>query len=200
MSDALNLLLFHRLFDICRKMERLAARFQTGKLWRCTSRGRPRVVDPQGVAVAAGGRAFGASARIWPTRFAWLVRLGGWRVAGCGTQLRSVLETPEMVALLVASPQATRILRPLRRMLAVETSVLPPRATGAVPVDCPAGVMGGVAVTQPTEPKKRVRQSRVVVDWGRIPLPRGVLAATRRQGSGRIDSRKGEAGRREPVT
>jgi hypothetical protein len=33
--------------------------------------------------------------------------------------------------------------------------------------------------------RKRVRVARVPVDWGRIPLPKGVLAAARRQGFGK---------------
>jgi hypothetical protein len=34
--------------------------------------------------------------------------------------------------------------------------------------------------------KVRVRTKRPPVDWGRIPLPRGVLSAARRQGFGRV--------------
>lgn len=51
-------------------------------------------------------------------------------------------------------------------MLAVETSLLRPRVEGvAAPVLF-----------------KRVRVKRVPVDYGRIPLPRGVLTASRRGG------------------
>jgi len=32
----------------------------------------------------------------------------------------------------------------------------------------------------------RVRKPRVPIDWGRIPLPRGVLAAAKRQGFGKV--------------
>ena len=80
-----------------------------------------------------------------------------------------------MVELLLAAPQAARILRPVCRMLAVDPSVLRP---GVVTPEVVASV--AVAVV-----KKRVRKPRVPIDWGRIPLPRGVLSAARRQGFGK---------------
>jgi len=51
--------------------------------------------------------------------------------------------------------------------LAIETSLLQP----------------GVVVPTPVlrERKPRVRKKRVPIDWGRIPLPRGVLTAVRRR-------------------
>lgn len=114
--------------------------------------------------------------------FGWLVKMAGWQAAGYGSQLRAVLETPEMVALLEASPQAGRMLRPICRMLAVETSLLrlPARAKRLVAVDGTAAdaVAGSDGVA-----RKRLR--KIVEPW-RIPLPRGVLAAARRQGYGKI--------------
>jgi hypothetical protein len=89
-----------------------------------------------------------------------------------------ILEQPEMVELLVAAPQAARILRPLCRMLAVETALLRPRPAGAV------AEIESVAVIPVAKP--RVRVARAPVDWGRIPLPRGVLSAARRQGFGKV--------------
>ncbi len=87
-----------------------------------------------------------------------------------------------MVALLVAAPQAGRILRPLCRMLAVESSVLRPqreRVTVVVEAEAAEGICEeGV--------RKRVRRVRQPVDWGRIPLPKGVLAEARRQGFGKV--------------
>ena len=160
LSEVLALLLYRRLGEICRKIERLAARFQAGRLWR------------RGARAKAGARATAKTgARIWPGRFAWLVRVAGYQAAGYGCQLRHILEQPEMVELLKASPQAARILRPVCRMLAIETSVLRP----------------GVVVPEPVVrvAKPRVRKKRVPIDWGRIPLPRGVLSAARRQGFGR---------------
>lgn len=74
-----------------------------------------------------------------------------------------------MVALLEAAPQAVRVLRPLCRMLAIETSVLRP----GVAVEA----SGAAAVVT-----KRVRVRRPPVDWGRIPLSRPIILAARRDG------------------
>ena len=115
-----------------------------------------------------GGTAWG-----WPGRFGWLVRAAAYRAAVYGEQLRAILEQPEMVALLIAAPQARRILRPVCRMLAVEAALLRPRPAGVV-VEVPAGAVVDVV-------KKRVRKARVPVDCGRIPLPRGVLTWARRE-------------------
>jgi len=160
LSHILALLLFRRLGEICGKMERLVARFQAGRLW---------LRKPQ---TRAGARKAGKTgARIWPGRFAWLVRAAGYQAAGYGCQLRHVLEQPEMVELLKAAPQAARILRPVCRMLAIETSLLRPGVVAPEPV---------VRVRKP-----RVRKPRPPIDWGRIPLPRGVLSAARRAGFGK---------------
>jgi len=60
-----------------------------------------------------------------PRRFAWLVRLVP-EAASCGTQLQHLLSDPAMAALLAASPQARRILRPLCRMLGVAHATAQP--------------------------------------------------------------------------
>jgi hypothetical protein len=170
LDAVLVLLLFRRLGGICGQMERLSQRFQAGRLWRVAARAAvaERVSDGVPRAVAA---------RVWPWRFGWLVRAAAYRAAVYGIQLRVILEQPEMVALLRASPQAVRILRPVCRMLAVETSLLRPRLEGEAEV--------AAADITPVV-KVRVRRKRPVVDWGRIPLPRGVLAAARRQGFGKV--------------
>ena len=160
LSHLVMMLLYRRLGEICRKIERLAARFQAGRLWQ------------RGPRTEAGVRSAGKTgARIWPGRFAWLVRKAGHQAAGYGCQLQHILEQPEMVELLKASPQAARILRPVCRMLAIDTALLRP----GVPVPEPK-----VRVRKP-----RLRKPRIPIDWGRIPLPRGVLTAARRQGFGR---------------
>ena len=170
LSGVLALLLFRRLGEICGQIERLAARFQAGRLW-CRVPGR---VVAQRCGSGGGSRA--GLARIWPARFGWLLRAAAHHAAVYHGQLRVILERPEMVELLVAAPQAARILRPVCRMLAVETSLLRP------------GVAAREVVAVEVRPmvKVRVRRPRVVVDWGRIPLPRGVLAAARRQGFGKV--------------
>jgi hypothetical protein len=167
LSGVLALLLFRRLGEICSKMERLAQRFQAGRLW-CRI---PRAgVVPRGVS-GCGLRA--GLARIWPSRFGWLLKAAAHHAAVYNGQLRVILETPEMVALLIAAPQAARILRPLCRMLAVEDALLRPGVVIAVPV--------AVAAV-----RKRVRRPRVPVDWGRIPWPRGALSWARREGFGKL--------------
>jgi len=160
LSHAVMMLLYRRIGEICGKIERLAVRVQAGLLRRR---------EP---GVKAGVRSVAKTgARIWPGRFAWLVRVAGYQAAGYGCQLRHILEQPEMVALLQATPQAARILRPVCRMLAIETALLRPGVVAPEPV---------VRVVKP-----RVRKPRVPIDWGRIPLPRGVLSAARRAGFGR---------------
>ena len=155
-NHVLALLLHRRLGEICRKFERLAARFQAGHVCRRARRGH------------GGARHAGKTgARLWPARFGWLVRAASYQAAGYGAQLRHILEQPEMVALLKAAPQAARILRPVCRMLAIETAILQP------------GIAVPERVKKPVPP--RVRSPRAPIDWGRIPLPRGVLTAVRRR-------------------
>ena len=163
------MLLYRRLAGIIGQMERLCQRFQAGRLWR-----RTVCADVAG-RVAADGRVRAVPGLRWPGRFAWLVRAASWQAAGYGSQLRHILVQPEMVELLKVAPQAARILRPVCRMLAIEASVLRP---GVVAVVAPLKVAAAVT--------KRVRKPRVPIDWGRIPLPRGVLAAARRQGFGKV--------------
>ena len=166
LSGVLALLLFRRLGEICSKMERLAQRFQAGRLWfRVAGAGA-------GVRRAADGGVRAGLARIWPSRFGWLLKAAAHHAAVYNGQLRVILQTPEMVELLMAAPQAARILRPLCRMLAVEDALLRPGVVVAEPV--------AVVV------RKRVRRPRVPVDWGRIPLPRGVLSWARREGFGKV--------------
>jgi hypothetical protein len=156
---ALGLLLYRRLGEICRRMEGIEARFRTGRLWRLGARAE----RSGGTVVERAVRDRGE--RVWPLGFGWLVKAAAHEAAVFGVRLRIVLEQPEMVALLIAAPQAVRVLRPLCRMLAVEISLLRP----------------GVEVVPPVV-KVRVRKPRVPVDWGRIPLSRGVISWARREG------------------
>eukprot|EP01037_Dinobryon_pediforme_P002695 gene2695-2734_t len=142
-AHALGILLFDRLAAVILRLERMTARFLAGGLRRFD------------------GRVFGERT---PRRA---------KAAGFGSQLRAVLETPEMVALLTASPQAGRMLLPVCRALGVETALLRP---------------GVVAVARVAVVRERVRKVRVkpVVEPFRIPLPRGVLAWAKREGYGKI--------------
>ncbi len=162
LGAALVLLVYRRLGEIISRIEGLAARFQAGRVLRWG----PRVETT--ATVPAVPRERGTAERIWPRGFGWLVKAAGWQAAGFGSQLRAVLETPEMVALLTAAPEAARVLRPLCRMLAIETAVLRPGVA--------AEVVARVAVEKP----KRVRAPRAKPDLGRVPIPRGVMSAVRR--------------------
>ena len=185
LSAVLTLLVYRRVAEICGKMERLAVRFAAGRVWRIVGRteaqsGAQLGVGGAGSAGVRGARVCGE--RVWPARFAWLVRMAGYRAAGFGEQLRVVLEREEMVEFFAAVPQARRILRPVCRMLGLETTLLRPRAV--VLVVAPVADLGDPVETVATV-GRRVRGRLAPVDFGRIPLPRGVLAAARRQGFGK---------------
>ncbi len=139
------------------KIERLLVRFRAGKLWRMPKRD---------AAPARPVRGAGVGPRL-PRRFGWLMKLGGCQAAGFGAQLQTVLSTPELAELLVASPQAGRILRPWCRALAVE--------------------LPGMADKAPAErgAVRRRRAPRAKPEPFRIPFPRGVLSVARRQGFGK---------------
>jgi len=171
LGTVLILLLHRRLGEICGRMERLTQRFAAGRLWRVAT----RAVVARDMAADRLPRAVPSQAL--PRRFGWLVWLMAYRAAGYGSQLQAVLGQPEMVELLLAAPQAARILRPVCRMLAVDPAFLRPRLEAAAEV---------AAAEDAPVVKIRVRAPRAPVDWGRIPLPRGVLSAARRQGFGKI--------------
>jgi hypothetical protein len=139
-------------------IERLLLRFRAGRLWQMPQRVR-------GV-LRLGGRVGRGPAL--PRRFGWLVRAGAHQAAGFGLQLETVLNAPEMVALLAESPQARRMLRPLCRALALELPWV--RETTA----------------KSGERLPRQRRTRPKSEPFRIPLPRGVLSAARRQGFGKL--------------
>ena len=115
-----------------------------------------------------------------PLRFGWLMGVMPYEAAGYAGQMQTVLAEPEMAALLRDVPQARRILGPVCRMLGVEIP-------GLLPV-----VTDGVAVVPVTASERtRVARAPEVMDRGRVPLPRGVLAAARRQGFGKSAFGKG---------
>jgi len=162
---ALVIPLFNRLGLIGRQIEAMQARLAAGTLRVGVRRAAaaPRAVDTPVRAKAV---------VVFPRKFGWLVKAAAWRAAVYGGQLQLVLEMPEMVELLTAAPQAARILRPLCRMLGVEARYLRP---------------GVAEVVKPAKPKKkRVRKPRPKVDWGNIPLPRGMLAWAKKQGFGKV--------------
>jgi hypothetical protein len=156
LDEALVHLVHRRLGEILRRIEGMVARYQAGTLRPALVRG----AGEPGVAAVLRPRRE-AAVRQLPCRFAWLVREVGWEAAGFGCQLRALLERPEMVAFLAACPQAARVLRPVCRMLAIETTVL---RTGV-------------------EPTVRAARVRVKPDLGRVPIPRRVMAWVRQDRS-----------------
>lgn len=125
LEQALVMLLYRRLGEICGQMERLMARFAAGRLVRIGPRPpRQAIADADANAAAWGKRQ--RPTRLWPTEFGWLCRAAGYEAAGFGGHLRVILAHPEMVELLCAAPQALRLLRPVCRMLGVEPGMLRP--------------------------------------------------------------------------
>jgi len=137
MQAATIVLIWGKLRRIEGKVQRLLARFQAGRLWVRTT---------PSVSRSGGGRT--AKSPLKPTaklprlptaklprRFGWLMALVPYEAACFSSQLRHLLGEPEMVALLQASPQARRVLRPLARMLGIEPALLaPPGAPVIAPV------------------------------------------------------------------
>jgi hypothetical protein len=149
------MLMYGRIGGISGRIERLLVRFRAGRLWQLTPR------------VAVKGRTIRRKPAVrLPRRFGWLVLAGRHEAVGYGLQLQAVLNTPDMVELLNASPQAVRILRPLCRALAMELPTIMKPERG--------------------ERKPRARKPRVKPEPFRIPFPRGVLSAARRQGFGKM--------------
>ena len=161
MEPVLALALYRRIGGTIGRIERMLARFRAGRLWRAPNRAQGQRRCSR---MAGRGPAL-------PRRFGWLVQAGGYRAALVRSQLQDALNAPEMTALLAASAQAGRILRPLCRALAVQ---LPAMAATA-----------RKAATEPVETKRRGFRPRAAPEPFRIPLPRGALAAARREGFGK---------------
>lgn len=176
LDRALMFLLHRRLGEIGRRIEGMLARLHRQRLVRA---GEIVAVARAAVVVRAGPK----PGRVWPGRFGWLTLAGGYQAAGLGSQLRALLGSEEMVALLRAAPQARRVLRPLCRALMIETDLLRPGEVASVPqgLQSDAGRVRKVRVR-----RARVHKELVPIDFGRIGLPRGVLSWARREGFGKI--------------
>ena len=172
MTAAMIMLVWQRIRRVEKDIAGLLARFAAGSL---------RVVAVPRVRRGGGpsdGPCVGAArpgAERLPMGFGWLLPRMPWEAACFAGQIRSVLAEPEVVALLRISPQARRVLRPLCRMLAIKASVLGDVAERQTVVNGSAGVAAQV----------RARAARAPAVPERVPLPRGVLTAARRQGFGK---------------
>ena len=154
-------LVHRRISTTLQRIERLLARFRAGRLPQI----RQRAIGQR-----RGGCVVGRGPTL-PRRFGWLVQIGGHQAACAGSQLQTVLNTPEMAELLAASAQAGRILRPLCRAFAVE---LPGIGSASRKV----AAEGGERARRRTRPHAQPEPFQ-------IPLPRGVLRAARREGFGK---------------
>ncbi len=111
-----------------------------------------------------------------PRGFAWLVRLVPYKAAGYGSQLRHLFGDAEMVALLAASPQLRKALRPLCRMLGIEPALLVPVA----PVAPVADMVSADGDISPGDPPAGI----VVALGSRADLEVGVGSGRGRTGPG----------------
>ncbi len=148
------LVLHNRVGRAARLLTRLFDLWQQGRLPppRPSQAGRPRTTPS-------------APPIRFPRSRAWLVRIGGHRIAGSGSQLQHFLQRPDIPDFLAAAPQAARHLRPLCRMLGVE---IPPAL--AVLRDPPIIRKPRAATPKPAAPPAEPL---------RRPLPPYVLAAAR---------------------
>ncbi len=152
-----TLLLSAYLSSVARRFASLAGRFAAGPLRVRPPRPRTATPDP--------ARERGRPKPRVPTRFFWLIDWLGYHAAGRGAQLRHMLaHDPQMAALLAASPQGGRILRPLCRMLGMEPgpdlppSLFPSRAAKATRHD-PATPDAPAAARAPSPQAVSLRSS-----------------------------------------
>ncbi len=120
LSVAVMTLIYFRLLRIENRVLWLIAAIREGRVrggWVCP--GRASVVRAKGLRPPAVS---------WPRGFAWLCGVVPYKAAGFGSQLAHLFGDPEMVALLAASPQLRRALRPLCRMLGIEPALVAPVA------------------------------------------------------------------------
>jgi hypothetical protein len=108
---------------ICARLRRLGARFQalaqkiqagTLRAWPARARPpRPRATPPD-------------VTRLPVHRLGWLIELVPYHAACWGEAMREVMTSPEVAAMIAATPRMARVLRPLCRMLAITPDFLPP--------------------------------------------------------------------------
>ena len=139
-AGPLIILIWTRLRRITRRFTRLVARIQAGRPRRRTT---PRPAPPAPPPARPPRPRKPAPAQNLPQGFAWLLRLVPETTHG-RSQLYHLLADPEMQALIAASPEAGRILRPLCRMLGIRLPpvLLPPRLTPEPEPD-PSGPAAG---------------------------------------------------------
>ena len=128
----LLVLVYSRLCRMVTRLDRLAARWESGRLRPARPRARRPAVaassDPDSSSPAASSKTL----RV-PGGNAWLIRLVQPTVQ-FSLQVEMFLDSPEVAALLEAAPQAVRIFRPLARMLGIRRFEVkrPPRVRAKI--------------------------------------------------------------------
>ena len=110
----LLMLVWHRLYRGINRLDRLALRWQMGKLRRAKPRARAERKPPVPADPEHPSRT--------PQGHAWLIRLHQ-PMAQWAPRIQMLVDDPEIIALCAEAPQAGRILRPLCRMFGI---ALPP--------------------------------------------------------------------------
>ncbi len=149
-----------RLMDLNRRFQALMVQIRAGTL------PKPRVRGPQEAARRKARRAelaamdppppprppprrglplaYGPMAPL-PRDFGYVLRLVPWHAAPLANQMRILLETPEMAAIIAATPQLQRVLRQLCHMLGITTE-------GLIPPPPPSPATAGEAADKPAGP------------------------------------------------
>ena len=127
LAGPLIVVIWNRLRRIGERFARLAARIGAGKLRRRSAR-RPGMAP----SAPSAPRPQRPGSPALPRGFCWLLRLVPETTHG-RTQLYHLLADPQMAALIAASPEMGRILRPLCRSLGIPPLpiLLPPRPAPA---------------------------------------------------------------------
>ncbi len=129
LAGPLVVLIWTRLRRIAAQVAALAGRIAAGRHRHYPARRPPR-------RPAAPRR---RTPPVLPHGFAWLLPLVPFEAAGRASQLRHLLAEPDMAALLDATPQMRRLLRPLCHMLGVRLPPPPAAASDPPPAqDTPA--------------------------------------------------------------
>ncbi len=147
----LVLFLWNYLQRKVRRLERLLTQWQAGRLPKRRA-ARPKSAPPEPATGEPAPSSTPKPLRL-PSRRAWLVRLVQ-PTAVFGSQLEVLLTHPDIQALIAATPQAGRILRPIFRMLGVHP--LPAILRRSAPPRRPRPVKAAAPVERVTARERRI--------------------------------------------
>ena len=135
----------HLIWPLCNYIDRTLQRLE-----RVIARAVAGTLRPSRPGRTAEPTSARAPARL-PRRRAWLVEKLGYHAAGFGSQLNHLLNEPETKAIIAATPQAQRLLRPLCHLLGITPDCIrkPP-----APRPKPARAPAHEAVAEPPAPPR----------------------------------------------